>query len=156
MFKNNGTKLKIIFLATIAVIILLFCTGCAGRVETIGFDPRSVDFAKIKIGESSKTSIEDMIGPPNLVSEDRMSYYYIREDVSRIPQLPAMMKDFYGIAFHFDANGVLVEYKEYDRSTMGSLRFYKGETDAPIKDISFFRQFGGRPGKHKNAEEEQI
>ena len=134
--------------ATLPVLAALFLgvapmLGCAGQIDRHGHVFIDVDLDQIRPG-MSKGDVQTVLGSPDTTSAIRGdAYYYISSTMKTVAFLKPKEIDREVVAVYFDGGERVRDVSRYGIKDGVLIDYYKGETPARGKDISFVEQMFG-------------
>ncbi|MEL6466094.1 MAG: outer membrane protein assembly factor BamE [Pseudomonadota bacterium] len=140
--------LKPLSTAGLALILVLGAAGCAPTFQNHGYVPPEEDLAELVVGIDTRSSVEDLIGPPTaggvLADGD---YFYIRSRVRTFgPRRPRVVER-QVLAVTFDAEGVLENIERFGLEDGRVVALSRRVTESGVTDTTFLRQLFGNIGR---------
>jgi len=134
--------------ATLPVLAALFLgaapmLGCAGQIDRHGHVFIDVDLDQIRPGMSKK-DVQTVLGSPDTTSAiSGDAYYYISSTMKTVAFLKPKEIDREVVAVYFDGGDRVRDVSRYGIKDGVVVDYYKGETPARGKDLTFVEQMFG-------------
>jgi outer membrane protein assembly factor BamE (lipoprotein component of BamABCDE complex) len=146
MLGRNGRRLAVAALA-------LAAASCTGRVDTRGnlADPEVV--SQITPGESTRGTVEDLLGSPTTVATfNDQTWYYIGRKTEKFAFFQPEVLEQQVVAIHFDAGGVVDDVKIYGPDDAREIELVDRATPTAGKELSVLQQIFGNLGRFNTDE----
>lgn len=146
MLGRNGRRLAVAALA-------LAAASCTGRVDTRGnlADPEVV--SQITPGESTRGTVEDLLGSPTTVATfNDQTWYYIGRKTEKFAFFQPEVLEQQVVAIHFDAGGVVDDVKIYGPDDAREVELVDRATPTAGKELSVLQQIFGNLGRFNTDE----
>jgi outer membrane protein assembly factor BamE (lipoprotein component of BamABCDE complex) len=127
--------------------------SCAGRVDTRGnlADPEVV--SQITPGESTRGTVEDLLGSPTTVATfDDLTWYYIGRKTEKVAFFEPEVLEQQVVAIHFDPAGVVDDVKIYGPDDARKIELVDRTTPTAGKELSVLQQIFGNLGRFNTDE----
>lgn len=141
MLDRNGR------IAAVAVLALALA-ACTGRVDTRGnlADPEVV--SQITPGESTRGTVEDLLGSPTTVATfNDQTWYYIGQKTERFAFFKPEVLEQQVVAIHFDPTGIVEGVKIYGPEDAREVALVERTTQTAGRDLSILQQLLGNIGR---------
>jgi outer membrane protein assembly factor BamE (lipoprotein component of BamABCDE complex) len=146
MLGRNGRRLAVAALA-------LAAASCTGRVDTRGnlADPEVV--SQITPGESTRGTVEDLLGSPTTVATfNDQTWYYIGRKTEKFAFFEPEVLEQQVVAVHFDPDGVVDDVKIYGPEAAREIELVDRTTPTAGKELSVLQQLFGNLGRFNTDE----
>jgi outer membrane protein assembly factor BamE (lipoprotein component of BamABCDE complex) len=146
MLARNGTTLLVTALAA-------GLSACAGRVDTRGnlADPEVV--SQITPGESTRGTVEDLLGSPTTVATfNDQTWYYIGRKTEKIAFFKPEVLEQQIVAVHFDPAGVVDGVKLYGPDDAREVELVDRTTPTAGRELSVLQQLFSNLGRFNTDE----
>jgi outer membrane protein assembly factor BamE (lipoprotein component of BamABCDE complex) len=139
---------------SLAVAAIAFAAAsCAGRVDTRGnlADPEVV--SQITPGESTRGTVEDLLGSPTTVATfNDQTWYYIGRKTEKVAFFKPDVLEQQVVAIHFDPAGVVDDVKIYGPDDSREVEIVDRATPTAGKELSVLQQIFGNLGRFNTDE----
>jgi outer membrane protein assembly factor BamE (lipoprotein component of BamABCDE complex) len=141
-------------LASLPVIAMLLgapslLTACGAQVDRHGHVFIDIDLNEIQPGWS-KEQVQTVLGSPDTTSAiGGDAYYYISSTTKTVAFLKPREIDRQVVAVYFDRNDTVRDVAHYGMKDGIVVDYYKGETPARGKDLTFVEQIFGNLSNRK-------
>ena len=136
-----------------AAIVALALAACTGRVDTRGnlADPEVV--SQITPGESTRGTVEDLLGSPTTVAtfNDR-TWYYIGRKTDRFAFFKPEILEQQVVAIHFDEAGTVEDVKIYGPDDAREVKLVDRTTPTAGQELTVLQQLFGNLGRFNTEE----
>ena len=134
--------------AGLALIVVLGLSACAPTFRNHGYVPPEEDLAELVVGIDTRSTVEDLVGPPTsggvLQGGD---YFYIRSRVRTFgPRRPQVVER-QVLAITFDQEGVLQNIERFGLEDGRVVALSRRVTTSGVEDTTFLRQLLGNIGR---------
>ncbi|MEM8653930.1 MAG: outer membrane protein assembly factor BamE [Pseudomonadota bacterium] len=134
--------------AGLALILALGIAGCAPTFQNHGYVPPEEDLQELVVGIDTRSSVEDLIGPPTAGGVlEGGDYFYIRSKVRTFGPRKPQVVDRQILAITFDAEGVLQNIERFGLEDGRVVALSRRVTESGVTDTSFLRQLFGNIGR---------
>jgi outer membrane protein assembly factor BamE (lipoprotein component of BamABCDE complex) len=117
--------------------------GCAGQVDRHGHVFIDVDLDQVRPG-MSKADVQTVLGSPDTTSAiGGDAYYYISSTMKTVAFMKPREIDRQVVAVYFNGSERVTDVAKYGIKDGVVINYYKGETPARGKDLSFVEQMFG-------------
>ncbi|WP_108680522.1 outer membrane protein assembly factor BamE [Methyloceanibacter sp. wino2] len=117
--------------------------GCAGQVDRHGHVFIDVDLDQVRPG-MSKADVKTVLGSPDTTSAiGGDAYYYISSTMKTVAFMKPREIDRQVVAVYFNGSERVTDVARYGIKDGQVVNYYKGETPARGKDLSFVEQMFG-------------
>lgn len=146
--------------ATLPVFAALFLGtaaigGCTGQIDRHGHVFIDVDLDQVRPG-MSKADVKTVLGSPDTTSAiGGDAYYYISSTMKTVAFLKPKEIDRQVVAVYFDGTDRVTEVARYGIKDGVLVNYYKGETPARGKDLSFLEQMFGNLANRQMFKKDQ-
>ncbi len=125
-------------------------SACGAQIDRHGHVFIDVDLDQIKPG-MSKEQVQTALGSPDTTSTiGGDAYYYISTTQKTVAFLKPREIDRQVVAVYFDGRENVTDVAHYGLKDGVVVNYYKGETPARGKDLSFIEQIFGNIASRKN------
>jgi outer membrane protein assembly factor BamE (lipoprotein component of BamABCDE complex) len=139
-------KFLLKFLLTIAPILLL--SSCVVHVKDHGYEQNADNFAKLKVNQSTKEDVLDLLGSPSTTdSFNEDSWYYVSVKTKKVSLLNADVTGHVVNKLQFK-QGVLSNISMVDSKKKRALNFNKAESPVKGDDSGSFKDFFYNIGRY--------
>ena len=130
---------------SLSALVLL---GCAPVINQRGYLPDPVSEASIKIGNDTKTTIQQRLGDPSTQATfGTDEWYYITSVEKQIAFFDPRVESRQIMAIRFDKDGRVADVHHYGLKDGHVVAFETRETPAKGKELTFLQQlFNATPG----------
>jgi outer membrane protein assembly factor BamE (lipoprotein component of BamABCDE complex) len=131
----------------------LALAACTGRVDTRGnlADPEVV--SQITPGESTRGTVEDLLGSPTTVATfNDSTWYYIGRKTERFAFFEAEVLEQQVVAIHFDQAGTVDDVKVYGPDDAREIELVDRTTPTAGKELTVLQQLFGNLGRFNTEE----
>ncbi|HXV23032.1 MAG TPA: outer membrane protein assembly factor BamE [Alphaproteobacteria bacterium] len=146
MLGRNGRTL-------VVACLVLATASCSGRIDTRGnlADPEVV--SQISPGESTRGTVEDLLGSPTTVAtfNDR-TWYYIGRKTEKLAFFAPEVLEQQVVAIQFDSSGFVEEVKIYGPDDARQVELVERTTPTAGKDLTVLQQLFGNLGRFNTSE----
>ncbi len=142
---------------TLAVAgLALAIASCTGRVDTRGNLADAEAVSQITPGESTRGTVEDLLGSPTTVAtfNDR-TWYYIGRKTEKVAFFEPEVLEQQVVAVHFDPSGLVEEVKIYGKDDAREFELVERTTSTAGKELTVLQQLFGNLGRF-NTDERQA
>ena len=130
---------------TLAAALLL---GCTPVINQRGYLPDPIGEASIKVGDDTKTTIQQRLGDPSTqatFSSD--AWYYITSSEKTVAFFDPRIETRSVLAVHFDKDGKVTDIHHYGLKDGHIVAFETRTTPARGRELTFLQQlFNATPG----------
>ena len=131
----------------VLILLIFFLASCTLNkvVQHHGVHNLEIKQTKLKINETNKNDIIELIGPPSTKSTfDNDLYIYVERKTSgsklrKLGKKILIKNDV--LVLEIDSNGILIAKNFYNKNDMNNLVFDKDETDVNYSKRSFIYNF---------------
>ena len=138
---------------TCAALLALALAACTGRVDTRGnlADPEAV--SQITPGESTRGTVEDLLGSPTTVATfNDSTWYYIGRKTERFAFFKPEVLEQQVVAIHFDQAGTVEDVKIYGPDDAREVELVDRTTPTAGKELTVLQQLFGNLGRFNTEE----
>ena len=138
------------------LLVTAFAAGlsaCTGRVDTRGnlADPEVV--SQITPGESTRGTVEDLLGSPTTVATfNDQTWYYIGRKTEKFAFFKPEVLEQQVVAVHFDPNGVVDDVKLYGPDDAREVELVDRTTPTAGQELSVLQQLFSNLGRFNSDE----
>jgi outer membrane protein assembly factor BamE (lipoprotein component of BamABCDE complex) len=136
-----------------AALLALALSACTGRVDTRGnlADPEVV--SQITPGESTRGTVEDLLGSPTTVATfNDSTWYYIGRRTERFAFFRPEVLEQQVVAIHFDQAGTVDNVKLYGPEDAKEVELVERTTPTAGKELTVLQQLFGNLGRFNTDE----
>jgi len=143
------------------VLGLALVAACSPRTAIRGNLVTESQVARIKIGETNRNTVAQLLGPPSARSTfDQKVWYYIGSREEKWAFMNPSVEDQRIVAVYFDNRGVVERMRRYTKADSRDVDVVSRETPTSGRSVGFFEQiFGnlgaGPPGARTNQSPQQ-
>ena len=117
--------------------------GCTGQIDRHGHVFIDVDLDQVRPG-MSKADVKTVLGSPDTTSAiGGDAYYYISSTMKTVAFLKPKEVDRQVVAVYFDGTDRVTDVARYGIKDGVLVNYYRGETPARGKDLTFIEQMFG-------------
>lgn len=129
-------------------MLTLGLAGCSATFRNHGYIPPEEDLQELVVGIDTRSSVEDVVGPPSAGGVlEGGDYYYVRSTVRTLgPRRPEVV-DRQVLAISFDEQGVLSNIESFGLEDGRVVSLSRRVTEGGAANISFLRQLMGNLGR---------
>jgi outer membrane protein assembly factor BamE (lipoprotein component of BamABCDE complex) len=148
-------------LASLPVIAVLLgaqavLTACGAQIDRHGHVFIDIDLNEIQPGWS-KEQVQTVLGSPDTTSAiGGDAYYYISSTTKTVAFLKPREIDRQVVAVYFDGNDTVRDVSHYGMKDGIVVDYYKGETPARGKDLTFLEQIFGNLANRKMFKDQRA
>ena len=131
-----------------AALLALALAACTGRVDTRGnlADPEVV--SQITPGESTRGTVEDLLGSPTTVATfNDSTWYYIGRKTERFAFFEPEVLEQQVVAIHFDQAGTVADVKIYGPDDAREVELVDRTTPTAGRELTVLQQLFGNLGR---------
>jgi len=129
-------------------ILSLGLAACSPTFRNHGYIPPEEDLQELVIGIDTRSSVEDVVGPPTAGGVlEGGDYYYVRSTVRTIGPRRPQVVDRQVLAISFDGNDVLDNIERFGLEDGRVVALSRRVTDSDITNVTFIRQLLGGIGQ---------
>ncbi|WP_147105689.1 outer membrane protein assembly factor BamE [Tateyamaria sp. syn59] len=134
--------------AGLALIVTLGVAGCSPTFRNHGYVPPEEDLAELAVGIDTRSTVEDLIGPPTAGGVlEGGDFFYVRSRVRTFgPRRPQVI-DRQVLAVTFDQEGVLQNIERFGLEDGRVVALSRRVTDSGVTNVNFLRQLLGNIGR---------
>jgi outer membrane protein assembly factor BamE (lipoprotein component of BamABCDE complex) len=130
------------------IVTCLAVAGCAARIDSRGNLPDEEALARIKIGDVSKTEVQEILGSPSSVAAfNDNEWYYISKKTETVAFYRPKVVERQVLILRFDQKGVLKEMEALDQNAGREVELVKRETATAGNEITVLQQLFGNFGR---------
>lgn len=130
-----------------AILGMALLAACSPRTAIRGNFVTESQVARIKAGETSRTSIARMLGPPSAQSTfDRRIWYYIGTREEKWAFMNPNVEEQHIVAVYFDERGTVERVRRYSETDARDIDIVSRETPTSGRTVGFFEQIFGNLG----------
>lgn len=123
------------------VLAIVAGTACSPIVRNHGFTPSESELASIVIGQDTRATIIENIGPPTSGGVlDGTGFYYVSSTFRRIGPFAPEEVDRQVLAISFNDNDVVTNIERFGLAEGRVVTLSRRVTDDGIRDTTFIRQ----------------
>lgn len=127
---------------------VLLLVGCAPVQKTHGQLARAEDLAELKVGESTKAQVTEIMGSPTTIANfDPDTWIYIGLQTEGYAFEQAEIKQQLVLVLTFDEQGVLIRQRILDANDRREIAVIERETPTYGRDSSFLMELFGNIGR---------
>lgn len=132
----------------IAAVLVIALSACAGRVDTRGNLADLEAVSQIAPGESTRGTVEDLLGSPTTVATfNDQTWYYIGRRTEKVAFFEPEVLESQVVAIHFDSAGVVEDVKIYGPEDSREIELVERTTPTSGKELSVVQQLLGNIGR---------
>ena len=138
---------------TCAALLALALAACTGRVDTRGnlADPEVI--SQITPGESTRGTVEDLLGSPTTVATfNDSTWYYIGRKTERFAFFEPEVLEQQVVAIHFDQAGTVTDVKIYGPDDAREVELVERTTPTAGRELTVLQQLFGNLGRFNTEE----
>jgi len=146
MKKKKPTNLLIL------CFLSIFIASCAGveeeNFESRGYVTKFSDFSKVKLGESDKEEVLNILGSPittSIFGDEQ--WVYAGGEVTKETFFKPELKTYESFVITFDKNGIVKKIDKKDKSALRDVKISKDETSTSGNSVTLIQQLLGNVGK---------
>lgn len=134
--------------AGLALIVSIGIAGCSPTFRNHGYVPPEEDLSELVVGIDTRSTVEDVVGPPTAGGVLRDGdYFYVRSRVRTFgPRRPEVVER-QVLAVTFDADGVLQNIERFGLEDGRVVALSRRVTTSGVEDTTFLRQLLGNIGR---------
>ncbi|WP_052249646.1 outer membrane protein assembly factor BamE [Tateyamaria sp. ANG-S1] len=134
--------------AGLALIITLGVAACSPTFRNHGYVPPEEDLAELAVGIDTRSTVEDLIGPPTAGGVlEGGDFFYVRSRVRTFgPRRPEVIER-QVLAVTFDQEGVLQNIERFGLEDGRVVALSRRVTDSGVTNTTFLRQLLGNIGR---------
>ncbi|KIC49227.1 SmpA/OmlA [Tateyamaria sp. ANG-S1] len=131
-----------------ALIITLGVAACSPTFRNHGYVPPEEDLAELAVGIDTRSTVEDLIGPPTAGGVlEGGDFFYVRSRVRTFgPRRPEVIER-QVLAVTFDQEGVLQNIERFGLEDGRVVALSRRVTDSGVTNTTFLRQLLGNIGR---------
>ncbi len=129
-------------------VLTLALAACTGRVDTRGnfADPEAV--SQITPGESTRGTVEDLLGSPTTVATfNDQTWYYIGRKTEKFAFFEPEVLEQQVVAIHFDPTGLVEDVKIYGPEDSREVELVERTTPTAGRELTALQQLFGNIGR---------
>jgi outer membrane protein assembly factor BamE (lipoprotein component of BamABCDE complex) len=132
--------------------ILVLCLGlavvaCSPRTAIRGNLLTDTQIAQIKAGETDRTAVNRLLGPPSTQGTfDSRVWYYIGRNEKKWAFFNPSVSEQKVVAIYFDEGGIVEHIERYNKDDAREVDVVDRETPTSGRSIGFFEQMFGNLG----------
>ncbi len=144
----NMTKLRASLRASGFVLAVVAIAGCTPMTSFNGFAPSDRELAQVQVGQSTRSDVVTLFGPPTSDGGLRNdTIYYVASQFDRIGPFAPQEVDRTVIAVSFDASDRVRNISRYTLEDGRVVQLDRRVTDDGIEDIGVLEQLLGSFGR---------
>ena len=149
-WRKEGVLLRTILTTFISMIILI-CGACAPTINNHGNFPNPDLVNNVKVGQSNRTEVNKMLGPPSAAATfDTETWYYIGTQASQKAFLKPTLLDRQILIIHFDKKGIVQKVERLSKDDGRPIRIVTRKTPTSGKELTIIEQLIGNIGRFGN------
>lgn len=126
---------------------LALLAACSPRTAIRGNLVTESQVVRIKVGESSRNSVAQMLGPPSARSTfDKKIWYYIGTREEKWAFMNPGVEEQRIVAVYFDDRGTVERVRRYSEADARDIDVVSRETPTTGRSVGFFEQIFGNLG----------
>lgn len=135
--------------------LALGLAACEEQVHVRGNLPDARTLAEIKVGKSTRSQVESVLGTPSSVATfDNEVWYYIGGRVKTVSFFTPELLERKVIVVRFDKRGVVRDLNQFDASDGKDVQIVARETPTKGKELTVLRQLIGNVGRFSTPKPE--
>ncbi len=132
---------------TIACIVGL--SACTSIYRNHGYVPPEEDLNALVVGVDSKSTVDDIIGPPSISGMDEGGdYYYVRSRIKTYGMYKPQVVERRIVAISFDESDLIANIEEFGLEDGRVVPLTRRVTDSSVVGKGFLRQLLGNIGNY--------
>lgn len=145
MFKSRKYASRLSVIACACAL-----SACTATYQNHGYVPPEEDLNALVVGADSKSTVDDIIGPPSMSGmglADGGDYYYVRSRFREYGMFRPKVIDRRIVAISFDENELISNIEEFSLEDGRVVPLSRRVTDSSVLGKGFLRQLLGNIGQ---------
>ncbi|WP_415402711.1 outer membrane protein assembly factor BamE [Tateyamaria sp. SN3-11] len=132
----------------LAGTVALALAACTPTFRNHGYIPAEEDLQELAVGIDTRSSVEDLVGPPTAGGVlEGGDYFYVRSKVRTFGPRKPQVVERQVLAISFDGEGVLQNIERFGLEDGRVVSLSRRVTESGVTDTSFLRQLLGNIGR---------
>ena len=146
--KKFSPKILPLLAPLVAAVALAALGACSPRVDVRGNLPDSEVVDTIKVGQSTKDIVQELLGTPSTIATtDNEVWYYIGEKTETVAFFSPTVLDRRVLEIRFDENARVTQVARYGLEDGKDVSLVGRETPTRGKELGFVEQLIGNIGR---------